>query len=189
MSNAKPWHSKITGHGQVDPADLLAHPGNWRIHPEHQQAALRGVIADIGFIKSVTVNETTGHVLDGHLRVALALRDSIPLIDVEYVRLTPAEEAEALATLDPLAALAGTDAAKLDELLREISTDSPAVQQMLDDLATAAGIVPEENDKTMPDDLISEQWLIVVTCSDEAQQIDLLQRFHVEGLSCRALIS
>lgn len=140
--NAKPWQSKIVGHEQVAPDSLLAHPGNWRIHPKHQQDALAGVIGDIGFIKSVTVNRTTDHVLDGHLRVALALRDNVPLIDVEYVELTEAEELEALATLDPLSALAGTDAAQLDALLREVSTGDSAVQALLDELAQAAGIVP-----------------------------------------------
>lgn len=141
--SAKTWQSKIVGHDRVAPDSLLAHHANWRLHPKHQQDALAGVINDIGFIKSVTVNRATGRVLDGHLRVTLAMRDSVPLIDVEYVDLTEAEELEALATLDPLSAMAGTDAAQLEALLHEISTDSPAVQQLLDDLATAAGIVPD----------------------------------------------
>lgn len=146
---SKLWHNKIIGHAMVDPADLLAHPGNWRLHPKHQQDALRGAIADVGFIKSVTVNELTQHVLDGHLRVTLALRDDIPLIPVEYVSLTEAEELEALATLDPLAAMAGSDKQKLDDLLCEVSTTDSAIQQMLDDLAVDVGIIPP----VTPDDM------------------------------------
>jgi hypothetical protein len=33
------------------------------------------------------------------------------------------------------------------------------------------------------------QYLVLVTCRDEQQQVELLQRFHAEGLECRALLS
>lgn len=36
---------------------------------------------------------------------------------------------------------------------------------------------------------IPEQWLIVVTCKDEAHQRELLDRFLAEGLRCRAVAS
>lgn len=136
------WHNRIVGHGEEAPDQLLAHPLNFRVHPKAQQDALRGVIGDIGYIRSVLVNRRTGHVIDGHLRVALALRDGVSSIPVEYVDLSDAEEAEALATIDPLAAMATHDAAKLDDLLREVTTGDAAVQALLDDLATAARIVP-----------------------------------------------
>ena len=41
------WVNKIIGHVDIPPSDLLAHPENWRIHPQYQQEALRGVIGDI----------------------------------------------------------------------------------------------------------------------------------------------
>lgn len=139
---ARSWHNRIVGHDEVAPDQFLSHPLNFRVHPKHQQDALRGVIGDVGYIRSVLVNQRTGHVIDGHLRVALALRDNIPLIPVEYVDLSEAEEAEALATFDALTGLATLDAAKLDDLLRDVSTGDADVQQLLDDLATAAGVVP-----------------------------------------------
>jgi DNA modification methylase len=81
--------------------------------------------------------------IDGHLRVTLAMRRSEPSIPVAYVRLSEAEEAEALATFDPIGALATIDAAKLDELLRDVQTGSAAVQEMLADLAEEAGLYVE----------------------------------------------
>jgi ParB-like chromosome segregation protein Spo0J len=134
------WHNRIVGHDEVPPDQLMAHPDNWRIHPKYQQEALRGVINDIGYIKSVTVNKTTGRVVDGHLRVTLALRDSIPTIPVEYVELTEAEEAEALLTLDPIAALAGSDKDNLELLLGQVNTDDAAVLKLLEDTAAGAGL-------------------------------------------------
>lgn len=133
------WNNKIVGHEEVAPDQLMAHPDNWRIHPQYQQKALRGVINDIGFIKSVTVNKRTGRVVDGHLRVTLALRDGIKTIPVEYVDLTEAEEAEALLTLDPIAALAGSDKDNLETLLGQISTQDQDVLKLLEDTAKDAG--------------------------------------------------
>jgi ParB-like chromosome segregation protein Spo0J len=132
---SKSWKNKIIGHDEVPPEQLLAHPENWRIHPKFQQEALRGVINDIGFIKSVTVNQRTGRVIDGHLRVTLALRDSVPFIPVEYVDLTEAEEAEALLTLDPIAALAGNDKDNLESLLAMVKTEDSGVMDLLNKLS------------------------------------------------------
>ena len=36
---------------------------------------------------------------------------------------------------------------------------------------------------------IPEQFLLLVTCRDEKQQVELLQRFHDEGIQVKALIS
>jgi hypothetical protein len=36
---------------------------------------------------------------------------------------------------------------------------------------------------------IPEQYAVLVTCRDEAQQVELLTRLHAEGLDCRALVS
>jgi hypothetical protein len=34
-----------------------------------------------------------------------------------------------------------------------------------------------------------EQWLVLVTCRDEKQQLELLERFQQEGLEARALLA
>ena len=38
-------------------------------------------------------------------------------------------------------------------------------------------------------DNVPQQWVIMIECSGEIEQADLLQRFEAEGLQCRALIS
>jgi hypothetical protein len=40
-----------------------------------------------------------------------------------------------------------------------------------------------------PREALPAQFLIPITCRDEGQQIDLLQRFGTEGLQCKALLS
>jgi len=35
---------------------------------------------------------------------------------------------------------------------------------------------------------LSEQFLVLITCRDEKQQVELLGRFQGEGLECKALV-
>ncbi len=129
------WRDRRIGHGHEDPAQLLANPKNWRIHPDNQQAALTGVLSSIGWLTGVMVNKRTGMVVDGHARVAVALRHNQALVPVDYVDISVEEEAEALATFDTITALAGTDKDQLTALLRSLKPTDAGVQSLLDELA------------------------------------------------------
>lgn len=48
------------------------HPRNWRRHPESQRRAWRALRSEVGYCGCVLLNEQTGHVLDGHMRVSEA---------------------------------------------------------------------------------------------------------------------
>ena len=136
----KPLVNRIIGHGEEQVDQLLANPLNFRLHPDNQQQALAGAIDDIGFIRSVTVNQRTGRVVDGHLRVTLAARSGVESLPVEYVDLSEAEEAQALLSLDPIAAMAASDKAKLDELMRAVQSDDERVQAMISEIAEKEGM-------------------------------------------------
>lgn len=144
MAKQEQWRNRITGHGEEAPDQLLANPANWRIHPKAQQDALSGVLSQVGWVQDVIVNRQTGHVVDGHLRVSLAISRKEPTIPVVYVDLSPEEEALVLATLDPLSAMAAADKDKLDTLLREVASSDAAVMGMLAELAAEEGIVPPD---------------------------------------------
>jgi hypothetical protein len=137
--SAEPWRNRITGHADEDPRALQPNPQNWRRHPPEQQRALAGAIKEVGLVAGVTVNRTTGHVLDGHLRVELALARGEASVPVTYVELSPEEEALVLATLDPIGAMADRDGAKLEALLAEISVDDTGLAALLADLAPRRG--------------------------------------------------
>lgn len=140
------WKNRIIGEGEEAPDQLLANPKNARRHPQNQQQALADVLNEVGVVQRVIVNQRTGYVVDGHARIALALRQGQPTIPVLYVDLDEREEALVLATLDPISAMATYDAAALDELLRDVNTGSAALQTMLDDLATEAGLYLPNDD-------------------------------------------
>lgn len=99
------WKNRIVGHGEEPPEQLLANPANWRLHPKEQQQALAGALSEVGWVAQVMVNKTTGHVVDGHLRVELAISRHEPTVPVAYVELSEEGERLVLASLDPLAAI------------------------------------------------------------------------------------
>jgi DNA modification methylase len=129
------WRNRIVGSREEPPEQLLANPANWRLHPAAQRNALRGSLDTVGWVAHVTVNQRTGHVVDGHARVEEAISRGEPAIPVVYVDLSEEEEALVLATLDPIGAMADRDTAKLEELLATVTVDDAGLRRLLADLA------------------------------------------------------
>ena len=129
---AASWKSRIIGTGEEAPDQLLANPMNFRIHPKEQQSALKAVLDEVGWVDDVIVNKTTGHIIDGHLRVELALRKDEQTIPVKYVELTEDEERIVLAAFDPISAMAQHDKDKINDLLDGIVTDNKKIKDILD---------------------------------------------------------
>jgi ParB-like chromosome segregation protein Spo0J len=155
VSAAPAWANRIIGHGEEAPDQLLANPSNWRTHGKAQREALREVLDTVGYVAQVIVNQRTGRLVDGHLRVEEALSHGQPSIPVLYVDLSEEEERLVLASLDPLAAMATTDEDKLRELLAEVSVDSEALAAMLAALAPAEpkdGLVDPDDVPEPPDE-------------------------------------
>jgi DNA modification methylase len=126
------WSNRITGHDVVPASSLLANPENWRTHPGEQREALRGSLDSLGWVQDVIVNTRTGHVVDGHARVEEAIsRGEETPVPVVYVDLSEDEERLALAIIDPISAMAGTDTTKLAELLGLIEVDDARLVSFL----------------------------------------------------------
>jgi len=128
------WKNRIVGQGEIDPEQLLANPRNWRIHPEAQQEALQGSLEEVGWVDEVTVNKRTGFVIDGHLRVALALRHNQKKVPVKYVDLSEEEEMLILMTLDPITGMAVMDAEKMQVLINEVAIEDERLGEILTEL-------------------------------------------------------
>ena len=114
------WQNRITRYGEQAPSQLVANARNWRTHPRAQQDALEGALRKVGIVQNVVVNQRSGRMLDGHLRVQMAINTGQPMVPVTYVDLSDEEEALILATIDPVTGLAGTDQELLDSLITDI---------------------------------------------------------------------
>lgn len=117
------FRNRIVGSGTANPKELKANPLNWRKHPQLQQKAMKDVLDNVGWIQDVIINKTTGRLIDGHLRVETALKNGETEIPVKYVELTEDEEKTALATFDPISAMAEQDSAILKQLVEGLETD------------------------------------------------------------------
>jgi DNA modification methylase len=180
-----PWRTRIVGHGEESPDGLLPNPQNWRRHPRDQQHALSGALDEIGWVQQVIVNRTTGHLVDGHLRVELALARGEPLVPVVYVDLSVDEERVVLASLDPIGAMAQADAATLAALLGEVTPSDEALRAMLEELGQQhdihrAGMSDRDTGPLVPGPsdvyvkrgelwILGEHRLLVGDCTDPAQ--------------------
>ena len=124
----------------VPASDLRPNPKNWRTHPKAQQDALRGVLAEVGLADACLARELPDGslmLIDGHLRAETLGSGDVPVLILDV---NEAEADKLLATLDPLATLATTDAAKLQELIDTVDTGSDAVKALMEATAMQAGI-------------------------------------------------
>lgn len=127
------YENKIVGTGTEHPEQLLANPSNWRIHPKTQQDALESLLDDVGWVQNIIVNQRTGHVVDGHMRAAVAISRNETEVPVVYVDLTDDEERKVLASLDPIGAMAATDKDAIIDLIASIDV-SESLASMLEEL-------------------------------------------------------
>jgi tRNA1(Val) A37 N6-methylase TrmN6 len=125
---------RIKDFRRVPASQLKPNPKNWRTHPKEQADALRGVLAEVGIADACIARELPDGSLmlvDGHLRTETL---GVELVPVLVLDVTEEESDKLLATLDPLAALAGRNDQLLEELIANIDTENESLQKMLDDL-------------------------------------------------------
>lgn len=119
---------------------ILGNELNWRTHGAQQSRAVEESLAELGFTDPLKVFVTeTGEfkLFDGHLRQKLIESRVGPetLIPVVVTDLSDDEAKKALLLHDPLGAMAGADAGKLQDLMRAVQTDGEGTAKMLAGLA------------------------------------------------------
>lgn len=209
--SAAPAHSPLAGFAPdrkplrlewIDPATLTDNPANWRMHPDAQLSAIEAVLEDpdIGWAGVLLFNERTGRLLDGHARkdkwVSKHPGTPAPVVIGSW-----SEEAEAkiLLTLDPIGAMAQANARQLEALSASVKFDDARLAGLKDQLAATlksalAAMKPadapaQNGSSTGSQASLTDRYLIIVTCKDEAQQTELLDRFEQEGLDCQAKVA
>jgi DNA modification methylase len=120
---------------RVKASDLVPNPKNWRRHPKEQAAALKGLLAEIGYADALIARELPDGrlmLIDGHLRAETTKNAMVPVLVLDV---TEAEADKLLLTLDPLAAMAQADQDQVIALLETVRTDSQAVAALLERVA------------------------------------------------------
>jgi hypothetical protein len=95
---------------------------------------LRGVLAEVGIADACIAREMPDGslmLLDGHLRTETLGGELVPVLVLDVNE----EEADKiLATLDPLAAMADMNTAKLNDLINSLDITSEGMQSIIDSL-------------------------------------------------------
>jgi hypothetical protein len=174
---------------RVKASELMPNPRNWRTHPPAQQDALRGVLAEVGYAGALLARELDDgqlQLIDGHLRAEITPDCLVPVLVLDV---DEQDAIKILVTHDPLAALAGADVEKLNEVLSECDIHNPALMAMLAELDDAVRQASEVADEptTRPEMEIPESWQVVVECSNEDEQREVYERLSGEGFKCRVL--
>jgi len=134
MTQYKTIKSRIKELRYVNSSELIHNKKNWRMHPIAQRETMMGVLDSIGYADALIARETPdGLVLvDGHLRAETTPDQEVPVLVLD---ITEKESDMLLATLDPIAEMAGRDELKLKDLLEDIEAGNEAVQDLLSSLA------------------------------------------------------
>ena len=180
-----PIRNRIKELRNVLASSLTPNPKNWRTHPQAQSEAMRGILAEIGYADSLIARELpdgTLMLIDGHLRAETTPDEMVP---VQIVDLTEAEADKLLLSLDPLAAMAESNAAAMQQLCDDAETNNAALQAMWDEMQAnvekPAVAIVEDNVPEPPVDPITKPgdlWILGdhrVLCGDSTKAEDVVR--------------
>lgn len=133
---------------KIKSQELLDNAGNWRVHPNAQRETMTGVLREIGkadVLLAYYSQRAEGKLVlfDGHLRKAL---DPDEEWTVAITDLNDDEADKMLLVLDPLAAMAEMNGARVLELTDRVNTDDLMVRELLRKMELEAQRAGEEDD-------------------------------------------
>ena len=167
---------------------LVPNSKNWRIHTDKQKSILRGLLNDIGYADALLARELPDgsfQLVDGHLRAETTPDQMVPVLILD---IDDAEADKLITLLDPLASLAETDHAMLDELVRAFETSDASVREYLVELTSQNDTVLDHSDCAGGREIMLPQlFQIVIECEDEEQQSEIYEEMSARGLKIRIL--
>ena len=175
--------------------DLTPDPRNARRHTPRNIGVIERSLNDVGAARSIVIDED-GVILAGNAtreaaqqagitRVRVIEADGNELIAVQRRGLTPEQKVKLALADNRAAELAEWEPDVLAELADEYKLDGLFRADELAELAMLAE--PEAGEAQI--DTVPEQWMVLIECTTEAQQVELLERLAQEGYTCRALTS
>lgn len=178
----------------VDPATLTP----WAKNPRRNLTAIPKVVESIrrfGFGAPIVARKADRSVIAGHTRLAAALELGLEEVPVRYLDLSEAE-AHALALADNRL---GEEAEWDDDLLAEVLRDLQAKgadrsglgwsDEELDAFLAEPVTEPIPSGDGSAGQTFAEVFQVLVTCTGENQQAELLERLHGEGYNVRSLMA
>ena len=116
----------------LDPQTLKPNPLNPRSHPAMQRRALSDIFDGLGMIQPVILNERTGRLIDGHMRVEEYLERNQEEIPVIVVDMSEEEERHALFWLDRIGEMRNIDPQAETLLQMSLESENEYIGRLLE---------------------------------------------------------
>jgi len=170
----------------VDPSQLTKNPKNPNKHPDSQIILLEKAIKELGWRVPITVSNRSGLIIRGHGRLEAAINGNMSEVPVNYQDYDSEEQeiADLLAD-NKLPELSYIDQDLLKESLDWLGDNNFELDNIGYSFEPEKEL--EDNIKDLGD-LPEPQYNIMIECSSEDEQVELLEKFFEEGLKCKALI-
>ncbi len=169
-------------------AELTLDTHNPRTISGSAKQALAASLRRFGLVQPIVVNERTGRVVGGHQRIEVLREQGATTVDVAIGSWSEAEERVLNVALNNAAAQGefATPERVRDYLSAALSTLS------LDDFSTLRldelVLTPGDDKKPRRRDSKGLTYKLVIECSDEAHQGELLEELEQRGLTVKLLI-
>ena len=196
MPSSKPSSSDTGRRAPKTVADLVPDPHNRRAHPTRNAALIAASLKDVGPARSIVIDEdNVVHAGNGVVAGALAAGiTKLKIVDVDGETLVAVRRSGLSAEQKTRLALYDNRTAELAEWnVPQLEAD------LIDGTDLSAFFSEKELDKLLKrqpaaeagaaSETLAGQYLVVLTCATEAEQVRLLERFTAEGLNCKALVS
>lgn len=177
--------------------DIHQDPANARHHSDRNQSAILSSIEEFGALGAVVVEKDTGRILAGNARTAAALRAGIVegvVVDYDPRTQIPVIQADLRGMDATRFALADNRTAELAEWDEDVLKALLAEAGDMGDMWTASEVealfpdTPDRDTAHGSDEkpALTGDYAILVKCSSEFHQRELIERLADEGLDVRA---
>lgn len=173
-------------------SSLVPYAMNARTHSQEQVAQIAASIIEFGFTMPVLVDEG-GNIIAGHGRVLAAAK--LKLESVPVIVATGWDETKRRAYVladNQIALNSGWDEDLLRQeidALRDAEFDLGLAGFSQEQLDALFEIKPPAPDADTTPQLTGMSYAVIIRCTSEQHQGDLLAKFEADGLECEALIS
>ena len=165
-------------------------PANVRKHGDRNRSAVRASLQEFGQVEPLVVESGTGRVLGGNCRLAELRALGIPEVLVVEIDVHGVDATRLALALNQTAVLAEWDDEGLKALLRALvedglsapGFDDAEIAKLLDE--AGAGDAADTTEQ-----LGGLEYRVLVLCTSETHQAEVLERLESEGLKCQPLIS
>lgn len=176
-------------------AMLLPADYNPRRISDRAMKGLRASLERFGELGGIVYNKRTGRLVGGHQRVKALAAMGVKDAEVRVVDLPIAEEKAANLALNHPGIGGEWDEALLAVVLDEVKRDLPTAfdELQLEDIVGKAGDLngfddeQDESAEERANQPVVAMWAVLIECSGEAEQVEMLERLIGEGIKCRAL--